>query len=429
MAKQVAKQRIAGAVTGGARRFESKVFKGRWSRGGEWFEAQEYAVRLASGGRRETVNLGTTDVREAAKRAARFAAVLKSNGWEAAFADLSPEAERRVIRRDVPTVGEVISAAEQRAVNVKPATLRAYANSLRQLAGMVAGIEGDESRFNYRPGGGLHAWRAKVDGVSLADLTDRAINAAGAVYVKGKGGTDAAKRTLAAVLRMARGFWSKRLLPVLPFEAMPNPWPKVIVESPRPPRYLPTFDSAELVAKARAELRDTRPELWKGFLLTLGAGLRKSEADRLQWSHVDFAKLTVRVVQEGKSFESMAEVPIAEDTALELERLKKDASGLFVLEGAPRPTKQPKRQFYGAARTWGCLTEWLRANGVNSLTPTHTLRKEAGSLINAAAGIHAASRFLRHASLHVTSQHYADARTRVVVGLFGAEAEKEGVGQ
>jgi len=46
--------------------------------------------------------------------------------------------------------------------------------------------------------------------------------------------------------------------------------------------------------------------------------------------------------------------------------------------------------------------DWLRNKGITARNPLHALRKEAGSLVNARAGIHAASRFLRHAEVTTT---------------------------
>jgi integrase len=60
---------------------------------------------------------------------------------------------------------------------------------------------------------------------------------------------------------------------------------------------------------------------------------------------------------------------------------------------------------------------WLRSKGVTGNKPLHILRKEFGSVINAQAGIHAASRALRHANVGVTDLYYADSRARVTVGL------------
>lgn len=61
------------------------------------------------------------------------------------------------------------------------------------------------------------------------------------------------------------------------------------------------------------------------------------------------------------------------------------------------------------------MTTWLRAHGVSEDKPLHSLRKEFGSIICAAADIHAASRQLRHSSLATTAAFYTDSRKRVTV--------------
>ena len=183
------------------------------------------------------------------------------------------------------------------------------------------------------------------------------------------------------------------------------------------------FDSTTLAMSARRELRDADPECWKAFLLLLGAGLRKGEVDLLTWSNVDTSRGVVRVTS-GKTVDSAAEVPIANETAGELERARAAAAGLFVLEG--HPVAEGNLRVYRAEDTFERLATWLRSHGVTDRKPLHALRKEAGSLVNAAGGIHAASRFLRHGDIGVTAQHYADARTRVVVGVFDAGAKAEG---
>jgi integrase len=63
------------------------------------------------------------------------------------------------------------------------------------------------------------------------------------------------------------------------------------------------------------------------------------------------------------------------------------------------------------------LIIWLRKNGVKANKPLHTLRKEFGSQVCAAHGVHAASRQLRHADIAITSAFYTDARKRALFGL------------
>jgi hypothetical protein len=71
------------------------------------------------------------------------------------------------------------------------------------------------------------------------------------------------------------------------------------------------------------------------------------------------------------------------------------------------------------------LIDWLRKNGVNGKRPMHTMRKEVGSVIASRDGIFAASRFLRHSDIRITSRLYADSKKPVSSGL-GALLAAEG---
>jgi integrase len=73
------------------------------------------------------------------------------------------------------------------------------------------------------------------------------------------------------------------------------------------------------------------------------------------------------------------------------------------------------------------LTAWLRYKGVKGHAPLHALRKECGSLINERYGIHAASRALRHSSIVITSQVYADNRLPATTGLFEDDESQSNV--
>lgn len=76
--------------------------------------------------------------------------------------------------------------------------------------------------------------------------------------------------------------------------------------------------------------------------------------------------------------------------------------------------------------------KYLAQSKQNGQVPTHTgtrspahLRKEYGSLINKAHGIHAASKALRHADISVTNNLYTDSRVRVTPGLGRLFAPKK----
>jgi hypothetical protein len=55
--------------------------------------------------------------------------------------------------------------------------------------------------------------------------------------------------------------------------------------------------------------------------------------------------------------------------------------------------------------------------GVNSIRPIHTLRKEIGAVIASRDGIWKASRYLRHSDIRITSKLYADKKVPVTAGL------------
>jgi hypothetical protein len=63
------------------------------------------------------------------------------------------------------------------------------------------------------------------------------------------------------------------------------------------------------------------------------------------------------------------------------------------------------------------LAGWLKRCGITSDKPIHVLRKEYGSQICARYGIFVASKALRHADIHITSQHYLDQNTNAKPGL------------
>jgi integrase len=90
-----------------------------------------------------------------------------------------------------------------------------------------------------------------------------------------------------------------------------------------------------------------------------------------------------------------------------------------VIESPVAPRPAATYSHYRCQRHFDGVSAWLRAEGVNSNKPLHTLRKEFGSQMCAKHGIYAASRALRHADIAITSQHYLDRRRRATVGLGG----------
>jgi integrase len=97
--------------------------------------------------------------------------------------------------------------------------------------------------------------------------------------------------------------------------------------------------------------------------------------------------------------------------------LRASATGTFVIESGNAPRPEATYSHYRCEKHFSALTKWLRAHGVTSNTPLHTLRKEYGSQMCAKHGIYAASHALRHADIGITSQHYLDKKHRATVGM------------
>ena len=117
------------------------------------------------------------------------------------------------------------------------------------------------------------------------------------------------------------------------------------------------------------------------------------------------------------SYFNEASRPLDAEVCAILRGMKVSAQGAeYVLAGVSPKTSLTWRP-YRADETFARLGAWLKAQGVKSRTPLHTLRKEAGSLICQKSGLFAASRFLRHADVAITAQHYAAQKDRVTIGL------------
>ena len=161
---------------------------------------------------------------------------------------------------------------------------------------------------------------------------------------------------------------------------------------------------------------------FKVLVLALGAGLRRGEIDRLLWRQVHLDAIHIEITEAGalKTSDSTGVVAIDETLSSILQGFKARAQSEFVIEGDsmfPSGTTGSWSRKYRCQLTFDRLTRWLRDHGVEGQKPLHTLRKEAGSLIATKAGILAASRFLRHADIAITSQFYADHKQRVAIDM------------
>ena len=383
--------------------------------------------------RRElTFSLRTANKQAVAKRAAAIFRDLVELGVEATIK------KHRGPKDDVPkqedvTIGAWVAAAEK-VFDGSPATFGGYTRALRFIASQILAMQKTKKRFGRSQS---KNYRKQIDSTQLAIFTPAALQSWRIAYVKRAGENPAKQRSARisanSAIRQARAIFSRKIVKFVSWVALPDPLPFSGVEFfPRESmKYHSKIDPAALLRAAHDELLACDPEVFKALILGLGGGLRRGEIDRLLWRQLDFSAKLIRieVTETGplKSPDSAGVVPMDDALVAILRGLKARSQGPFVLKGGTGVTASlPWGQRYRCTDVFDRLTQWLRQHGVEGARPLHTLRKEAGSLVATEAGIHAASRFLRHADIQVTAAFYADHKERVAVRI-GALLEPQNI--
>ena len=397
-------------------------------------EIPEWQVRIAHLGRREWFNTGTPNKASAAEKARKIFLSLISKGWQATLSEFKPDMQ---VAKDGCTVGDFLD--QVKAVSgLKPVTYEIYAKKFRSLVVGAFGIDGGKTKHDYVHGG-HKAWIEKVCAVRLDRLTPERINNWKVRELKKASKNPLqlkhASVTVRSILLSSKSLFTANIRRHLTLR-LPSPLPFDGVTLPEAgkSRYKSEIDPADLLTAAKRELADgiqsqnqpakSRPELFKILLLALGAGLRRDEIDKLQWSRILWRKNAIRVetTEHGgtKSAESEAEVDV--DPGL-LEILKtyqpKPGTGSpFVIESAVQPRPQSVANHrYRCNRQFNELITWLRGQGLKSRNALHALRKEFGSQICAQAGIFAASSALRHSSINLTREYYIEKKQPAVFSV------------
>ena len=398
-----------------SRYWRSKIFRRVDPRG---IESAHYATRIQWRGRRHRFALGTANKEAAAAKAAAIWRDLTTHGLEMTLAKhkAQPQAQDTIV-----SVGEWL-AATQRVFTRRPATFGDYARSLRLIVSEILAVAKGRARFGR---GGASDYRHIIEGAPLAILSARAVREWQIRRVARAAGNPAreraAKISANSLVRQARSLFSPRLVKYLDPKLVPAELPFHGVEffSRESTRYQSKLDPAELMQCA---VRELAAEPLKVFLLALGAGLRRCEIDRLLWRQVDVARgaIRVEVTEAGalKTEDSAGAVQIDEELSALLRGFRARAKSEYVIEAGKGETASvPWGRRYRCRAVFAQLNDWLRSQGVTARRAIHELRKEAGSIVATQSGIHAASRFLRHADIAITAAHYADHKERITVPL------------
>lgn len=378
-----------------------------------------YGIQVAYRGQRQFFNLETAEKAAAATKARKIYLDIVGKGWEGALAIHRPMA---VKMKKSATVGALIESAARHS-KVRPETFETYAKALRRLALGVIGSK----EASKQTAASIAERRALADSIRLDKLTPAAVNAFKAQFLRDAEGTAKQKSaaiTVNSIIRNSAALMKKkgrvREFVGGEIELPAELWFDGIEKEPEPSlRYQSKIDAGKILAAAQAELQ---PETFKALMLTLALGLRRSEADALLWSQFDFEAGTLEICDtEEKRLKSRDSAGVLSLDA-ELKALfrgfyasKKGESVLETPKGARVTTR--KARGYRCEPTFKALIAWLRAKGVSGTRPIHILRKEIGSIIATRQGIFAASRYLRHSSIQITSKIYADLKEPVFAGL------------
>ena len=390
-------------------------------------QSPDYSCRFSLRGRRVQLCLNTSNLKEAARRASDAFTSVATKGWEPTLDDYRPKPQESP--KKVATVGELITSATALS-SARKGSINTYAKSFRKIVAEIHSI-GDKKKYDpYK--GGANAWRIKVDAISLTDVPPSAVLAWKNRRLKDAEVDPLTKRratiTVNSLLRNSKALFAKRVLPflsqsiLLPEEL---PFEGVLLEKNPSLRYVSRIDPYAILALANEELKETKPEEFKVLVLALVCGLRRGEIDNLLWRSFDFNKRILRIEHSEfhalKSEDSAGQIDLDDGTCSLFQSYRQaDATSLFVIKSAKKGSKQSKAKtpIYRCNAVFSSLIIWLRHNGVDGQKPIHTLRKEIGSVIASEQGIFAASRYLRHADINITSAFYADKKKAVTPQVF-----------
>lgn len=386
-----------------------------------------FSIRMVHQKKRVWFPLETPNRKKAAHLATEIFLFVKSHGWEAAiskYKDKKPEITETPTKPN--TVGSLIEASLNHST-ARDQTKAAYAKAFRRIVSAIMEFE-DDPKYASRNYTGNTAWKTAVDSIKLAEITPSKVQSWRARFINSVSKGESAKRratiTTNSLIRNSKALFAKKLLPFLHEEIdLPSPLPFDDVTMAKQPsmRYSSKIDPYKILKDASKELKNEEPEVYKILLLALGCGLRISEIDLLLWDAFDFQEKILRIenseYHQLKSEDSAGEIDLDDSMIEYFKSCKKNATDEFVIESTRKISTKTGSRKYRCSHHIAKLIKWLRSNGVTARKPIHELRKEVGSIIANEEGIFAASRYLRHSDIRITSSIYADKKKRITPSL------------
>lgn len=390
-----------------------------------------YSARIAYQKKRKRFSLRSSNKNEAAVLASQIFAYLIGNGWEATLEKFKSEEQEETKSQKADTVGALIQSAWNHST-ARDQSKSEYAKALRRIVSGVMGFDTDK-RFLSRNHSSNSEWHIAVDTIKLSDLTPSKIQNWRGKFLEEANQDEAAKRsatvTTNSLIRNARGLFAKKLLPFLHEEiALPDPLPFEGVTLIKQPsmRYRSKINARKIMDNAVTDLKPDHPEAYNILLLALVCGLRISEIDYLLWEAFDFERSILRIEDSDyhrlKSEDSAGEIDLDDKMKAYFCACLNEASGEFVIESPREVKRKTGSRRYRCGGHIATLKNWLRSQGVTARKPIHELRKEVGSIIANEQGIFAASRYLRHSDIRITSSIYADKKKKVTPAFLSGNS-------
>jgi integrase len=402
------------------RHWKAKIFKPVVVRGSERFQSANFAAQFFFQGRRTIMSLDSPNKEVAARTAQDIYKLLISVGWDGMLAVYRPGKEKKEPVSDA-TIGQYIEEARKHYPKNSFRTFEGYAACLRRVAAEIGKVPN-------RAKIGQDAWRKRIDQLPLAILTPEAINQWKISYASSKVSLNTILRQCKALFTDKPGEESDKslLASVREVLAVPEPVPfsqARFIKKPIDTRYISSVNIATLSAKARVELPQINPELYKIFCLALQFGLRRNEIDKLLWKAFRWDQNVLRIgpvkdLFQAKTKASYADLKIPTGVGALFREWQAQSKSEFVIESDCNLKVRLASLHHNlrAEELFTELNKWLRKHGVTGHKPLHTIRKEYGSIYNQELGIHAASIALRHSNISITAAHYVESTPQELPG-------------